>query len=420
MFKKIVALKLKYAARILLFRMRPEVIAITGSAGKTTTTKLIKELLLSDFDVLQSKEGYNTEFGAILALFNLEAPIKTKSISEWIKIILKSYKFALSVKDYPEKVVVEMGADSPGDIKYLSKIFKPNKGVILTVLPVHLVNFNSLEDIAKEKEMLAKNIRKGGKVFLNCDNNLVKNMNTNKGVKKYYFGTNKDCDFIANNIKSDLAGIEFELIENKIKTKIRTRLYGDHMIYPILAAISVARADHVSMEKIKKALLKIRPENGRMNVIEGINESIIIDDTYNANPESTIGALNFLSRQKGRHIAVLGSMNELGNYEIRGHEIVAKKAAEVVDIIITVGETAKKYLASAVLSSGYKKENIKSFIDSTKAGDYVKNIIKKGDVILCKGSQNNIRLEKVVEKIMLNKKEAENILVRQGEFWKQD
>lgn len=418
MLKKLVAIKLKFAAKILLFRIKPEVIAVTGSAGKTTTTKLIKEILTTEFDVLLSKEGYNTELGAILALFKLEAPVKTNSISSWLRIIIKSYKYALSVQDYPEKIVVEMGADSPGDIEFLVKTFKPTKGVVLTVLPVHLKDFKSVEDIALEKGRLVSGVRKNGKVFLNCDDKLVKDMLAPKDVKKIFFGTHEKCNIRAENINSDLLGISFDLVEGKDITKIKTMLYGDHMIYPILAAISVARADHISMDKIKKVLLKFKPENGRMNIIEGINESIIIDDSYNANPESTIKALEFLSRQKGRHVSVLGSMNELGDYEKQGHELVGKKASEVSDLIITVGEVAGKYLAESAISSGFSKSNIKSFSDSSEAGKYVASIIKKGDIVLCKGSQNGVRVEKVVRKIMLNKKDAEKILVRQSEFWK--
>ncbi len=417
MLKKIVAYLLKISVYILLFRKKPEIIGITGSVGKTTTKNLIKELLSDDFDVQASDEGYNTEIGAPLMLFNIKAPKRTKSAASWLKIIGKCFKYALSVKEYPEKVIVEMGEGYPGDIKYLARLFNPQKGVILAVKSAHLKTFQTIENIRKEKEQLALSVVSGGKVFLNCDDSLVKDMNTQKNTKVVYFGKNINCNLRAENIKSEISGIEFDLVEGKNKTRIKTLLFGEHMIYPILASIAVARSDHISIDKIKNKFLKIKPTIGRMNVIEGINNSLIIDDSYNASPEAAISALNFLGKQKGRHISILGSMNELGEYEKRSHEEVGKKAAEVSNIIITVGEVANKYLVESAISSGFNKKNIKSFLDSKEAGLYARRLIKKGDIILCKGSQNKIRIERAVKEIMLDKKNAKKILVRQSDFW---
>jgi UDP-N-acetylmuramyl pentapeptide synthase len=191
------------------------------------------------------------------------------------------------------------------------------------------------------------------------------------------------------------------------------------MIYPIVAAIAVAHQSGISIQRIKEGLKEIKPYKGRMNILEGFKDSIIIDDTYNANPRSTIRALEFLGMQKGRKIAMLGNMNELGDFEREGHEMVGRKAAETVDVLITVGELAKKYIAGEAEKSGLAPEKIISFNDSSEAGKWLKKRLKEGDIVLAKGSQNKVRMERAVEQNLKNPKEARKVLVRQSAFWKE-
>lgn len=416
--KKIITMKLSFAARILLWRKKPEVIAITGSAGKTTTKEVIKHLLSTDFDVLAGEEGYNTEIGAPLMLLDIKAPTSTFSAIAWLRIILKAYKRALFTSDFPEKVVVEMGADAPGDIDHLVRLFKPEKAIILAVLPVHTENFVDIEGVAKEKGRLALGVKKGGTVFLNIDNEHVRKMEVVKGVRKVYFGKREEADYRVTDIKSDLSGISFTLTEGDENTKLSARLYGNHLIYPLVSAIALARSEHISYKKIKESLKTLKPFKGRMNILEGKNGSIIIDDTYNANPASVIEALDFLSVQKGRKIAVLGTMGELGDYEKKGHAEVGEKAAKTADLLVTVGEIANKYIPEAAQNAGMPEGKISSFNNSDEAGEHLKKIIRGGDIILAKGSQNAARMEKAVAKLLKDPSKAEKLLVRQSDFWK--
>jgi len=418
MFKKIVTYKLKLAAKILLWRKKPEIIAITGSAGKTTTKEILRELLSSEFDVLASTEGYNTEIGVPLVLFGEQVPEKINSLFAWSKILIRCFFKAFFIGHLPEKVIIEIGADHPGDIGYLGRLLKPGKGVILTVLPVHLASFKNIETVAKEKAELAQNIKADGKIYLNADDSRVMEMPIPRRVSRVTFGKAKNADFRISNIRTDLSGLSFDLYEGKQKHTLAVRLYGEQLIYSLLAAIAIARSDHLSYEKIKSVLKNISPTKGRMNVIEGVNGSLIIDDSYNANPESMIKALGFLGSQKGRRIALLGNMNELGNYEREGHERVGEVAAKKADILLTVGEVASKYLSAAAAASGLTKKNIYNFKDATSAGDYLKKELQRGDVVLVKGSQNNVRLEQAIEKFMAHPEEKDNILVRQSAFWK--
>lgn len=416
-FKKIVVWKLNLCARILLLRKKPEVIAVTGSAGKTSTVRFIKEILDQDFDVLAPEEGYNTEIGAILGLFSVKTPTNIDSFWAWLKILIKVVFKAFLMRDLPSKVIIEMGADKPGDISYLCRIFKPKTGVILSVLPVHLAEFKTVYGVSKEKGELARAIPVDGKLFLNWDDEEVRKMATSTKAKVIFFGSKNIEGMIFQNVKTNLIGIEGELNYKKYHGTFAAKIYGKHLIYPLIAAIAVALEEGIPLERVLAAVKNLKPLRGRMNLIEGVNDSVIIDDTYNANPESTLRALEFLGEQKGRKIALLGSMNELGDYEKEGHEKVGVFAAKKVDLLYTVGETAKKYLVPVALKSGLKKADVKSFNNSLEAGLDLKKAIKSGDIILAKGSQNNVRLEIAVEQIMAYPEHKRELLVRQSSFW---
>jgi UDP-N-acetylmuramoyl-tripeptide--D-alanyl-D-alanine ligase len=404
---------------LLLWRKKPEIIAITGSAGKTSTKEFLKKLLEIDFDVLAPEDGYNTELGAPLALFSERAPKSSTSVISWAVIIIKLFFKALFIRDYPQKVIVEMGADRPGDIKYLAKLFRPQKGIILSVLPTHLAEFKTEIAVAEEKSELARAIGRDGKLFLNADDTKVKPMETLTKGQVVMFGT-KDSGgsgYFGTKIKSDLKGTEFVLNSRGVKETILVRIYGKHMIYSLLAAIAVAQEDGISIRKIKDELKEITPFKGRINIIEGMNESVIIDDSYNANPKSMVAALQFLGEQKGRRVAVLGSMNELGDSSAESHIAVGQLASKMADIIVTVGDEAGRYTASAALKEGLKISQVRPFKTPVEAGDFLKKMIEPGDVILVKGSQNNVRTEKVIEIIMKETMDRKKLLVRQSEFW---
>jgi UDP-N-acetylmuramoyl-tripeptide--D-alanyl-D-alanine ligase len=415
-FKKLITMLVTGAARILIYRHRPEIIGITGSGGKTTTKEFLRSLLEIDFEVMAPREGYNTEIGAPLSFFEQKVPEKLDSFFAWFLLLISIYKKALFSKDYPDILIVEMGADKPGDIKYLTRVFPPSKGIVLSVLNTHLEEFKTIEHVAVEKSEMVKAVGEKGKVYLNADDKRVKEMAELTKAKVIFFGTEESGGYVAENLKSDINGLRFSLRAGSKKYHMAAPLFGAHMIYPLMAAIAVARSMHISMDKIRDKVKTLQPFKGRMNVIEGIEGSIIIDDTYNANPNSMVLALDFLSQNAGRKIAILGSMNELGDTEEEAHQLVGRSAAKSVDILVTVGEAAQKYLAKEAVKKGLK--NVKSFKSSVEAGKYLKDIVKNGDIILAKGSQNKVRVEKAVEILMAHPENKNEILVRQSLFWK--
>jgi UDP-N-acetylmuramoyl-tripeptide--D-alanyl-D-alanine ligase len=167
---------------------------------------------------------------------------------------------------------------------------------------------------------------------------------------------------------------------------------------------------------LAKKLSHITPEKGRMNPLSGMNGSLIIDDSYNSNPESAKAALAVLGEYTGRKIAVLGSMNELGDYAEKGHAEVALEATKIADIVVTIGDLAAKYLYP-VLTKKMNNKFIQKFDNSQVAGEYLRDIVQAGDTVLVKGSQNGVFAEEAIKPILIKPEDAPELLVRQGAMW---
>ncbi len=198
---------------------------------------------------------------------------------------------------------------------------------------------------------------------------------------------------------------------------VKLPLLGAAQAYVVLPAIGTALAQGFSLKEAVEALNDFKLPVGRMNPIEGVKQSMIIDASYNASPESMKEALDVLSVSPGRKIAVLGSMNELGELTERKHRELGAYASKRADVIVTVGEAAK-WLNEAARESGFRDSDIFHYDNSISAADYVKTIIREGDTVLVKGSQNGVRLERLVKKIMKEPWRAVSLLVRQEDEWK--
>ncbi|EKD95872.1 MAG: hypothetical protein ACD_24C00287G0001 [uncultured bacterium] len=326
---------------------------------------------------------------------------------------------------------------------------------------VHLLEFKGVEAVAKEKEKILSSLRPGRTAVLNVDNEHIRKMKVPEGVEKITFGKKStDIQIIRQDFSEKGPSNYFKVQGNDIA--INSTALGEHILYTFAAALAVGISQKIEIEKMIKALESFEPARGRLSLIEGVNDSTIIDDSYNANPSSMRNALDVLGRidsrwslsagkipvfagmthaplqgagqakedgnnprttskcgasKGGRKIALLGSMNELGKYEKEAHAKIGEYLTEKCDILVTVGEAAEKYLIPAALKLGIQKENVFSFKDSLKAGEFLKGFIKKEDVVLVKGSQNKIRLERAVKVIMKNPEDAPNVLCRQGKEW---
>lgn len=420
--RKIVQKILKILAKLVLDKYKPEVIAITGSVGKTSAREVIYAVLKSKFSVRQSAKNYNNEIGVPLSILGCAA--SGKSFLGWLKIFCRGLNLLFKTdKNYPRILVLEMAADKIGDIKYLASFVPRKVGVITSVEKVHLEHFESLEKIAAEKQCLIEGLKNNAWAALNADNDLVYKMAKNTKAEILFFGFSEKAQVRAAEIniseKEGLKGISFKLLyDGKVIPVFLPQTLGKQQVYAALAAVCLGIIYGMNLVEITEALKEFKSPSGRMNLISAVKNALIIDDTYNASPVSMIAALETLesiSAVKGRKIAILGDMLELGSYTEEGHKEVGGKAAQVVNLLITVGEKARD-IGRGAAKAGLSSDLIFTFTDLAAAGKFAQDRIKEGDLILIKGSQG-ARMEKITKELMAEPLRAKELLVRQEDRW---
>lgn len=409
--RNIVINQLKKKVIKLLDKRKLVVVAITGSLGKTSAKLAVAKVLSHKYKVIYSEDSYNTEIGLPLSLFGLKVPKRIWDILSWQKIFKKIDN---SISNYNYDVaVLEMGADKPGDISFFTKFIKPDIGVITAVAPAHIEKFKNLKNIIKEKWFLAEASKQ---IIYNYDFSELRHKGVNKNNAVGYGLTGGDIVF--KSIARERSGyLKAKLSVNNSSYVVRTKQISRQSLYSLLVAVSVANELNLPIRIIVSLLSKIEPAKGRMNLLPGVNASKIIDDSYNSNPKSSIEALNTLREFPGRKIAVLGNMNELGDYSAKGHIEVGEHVAKIADLLIVIGENARKFLARSALKNGMREEKIKDFSSPYSAGKYLQKIIKKGDIILVKGSQDRVYGEEVAKLILKKDLDPSKLLVRQSSDW---
>lgn len=350
-----------------------DVIGITGSLGKTTAKELIATVLGRRFSVLKNEGNLNTEYGLPLTLLRLEP--------------------------HHQMAVMEMGgAYRMGEIAELAAIAEPRIGVITTVAPVHLERMGTIEAIAENKSELISSLPGDGVAILNNDNPYVRSMRSKARCSVIMYGTSSDCDIWADEIESfGLEGIGFRLQWGGGSHPFRVRLLGRHNVYTALMAAAVGLVEGLSAPDIEEGMASFEVK-GRLAIRKGILGTTLIDDTYNASPDSMVAALDLLSETPGRHIAVLSDMLELGDYEVEGHRRVGCRAARGVDRLILCGPLCRTVRQAAV-DSGMPEDRVMHCEDKSEVIAYLKSVIQRGDYILFKGSRG-MAMEEVVKEVL--------------------
>lgn len=422
--KKILFKILRFLSRKIIKKYKPKIIGITGSVGKTTSKNAIYEVLKNRYRTRMSPKSYNSELGLPLTIMNIET---SKSFFVWIINIFKGIKLLLKTdKNYPEILILEMGADKPGDISYLTTIIKPDIAILTEVSPAHLEKFDNLDNILKEKLQIFNTEDSNQKAILNIDNALIKKSQTDIDADVITYGINENADIKAFNINSHntfdddyTSGIEFDLKYKNEEIHVKMQyLLGKHQIYSILSAFAVGIIFDLTLEDIKNSLEDTKSQNGRMSLIKGIKNTWIIDDTYNSSPIASVSALETLSYSSvlGKKIAILGDMLELGASSESEHKKIGYRVQDLdLDLLITVGERSRD-IARGAKEAGMDENTVFMFSNPEDAGKFIQNRIKQNDLVLIKGSQG-IRCEKIVKEIMADPLNAKNLLVRQTGIW---
>jgi len=418
---------LERAAKKILARQQPKIVAITGSVGKTSSKEAIVAVLGQKFRVRGARKNYNNELGVPLTIIGVESP--GRSVFGWLAVLWRAKKLQWSRDPkYPEWLVLEMGADHKGDIAYLCQIAPPDVAVITAVGAAHTQFLGSIEEVAEEKSGVVRALKPGGSAVLNGDDAYAQDMRHEaKGQAVMYgFGGNED-------VRAD--GVEMEFPERGVWPRgmaaiLRYReraipfvtlgVVGKHALYPALAGAAVGLSLGLSMEEVEEGLRQYVSPPGRMRLVAGIKDTLIIDDSYNSSPKAAIAAVETLAEiepeRNGERYAVLGDMAELGNLAQDSHRALGRRVAELpIDFLITVGELGKE-IGKAAKEAGMKEHCVADFSTSDEAGLFLQEKLEPGDVILIKGSQV-ARMEKIVKEVMAEPLRAEELLVRMDKSW---
>lgn len=432
-FKKIISFILILESRLVLLKYKPKIVAITGSVGKTSTKDAVYAVISEIAYVRKSDKSYNSEIGLPLTILGL--PNGWNNPFLWLQNICKAFWLVVWPHKYPKWLILEVGVGKPGDMRKTASWLKTD-AVIITAIgetPAHIEFFNSKKHLIDEKAGLIKTLKSDGILILNKDDETVFSMSSGTKNLITTFGFKEGADLVGSgeNIFYDDGqvplghspmgeprGIIFRVDAGGVSLPVVIeKVFGRNHIYASLAALALAYGFKWNMINAIQKLKNYDLSPGRMRLIEGINSSFIIDDTYNSSPFACEAALKTLNEVKlsGRKIAILGDMLELGKHTKEAHENIGKIAKDNAEILIVVGPRAKD-IKNGALGAGMKKEKILEFLDSREAGEYMKNYIKKGDLILVKGSQG-MRMERAVELLMSNPRDKMKLLVRQEKEW---
>lgn len=349
-------------------KLNVRVIGITGSVGKSTTKELVAEVLSQRFRTIKNTGNLNNEIGLPLTI--------------------------LKMTESHQRAVLEMGFYLPGEIKFLCEIADPTIGIISNIGTVHAERAGSIEVIAKGKAELIEYLPSNGTAILNYDDPLVRPMADKTKAKVLFYGLDPKAHLWADQIEGlGLQGIRFCLHYKNEQLFIRVPLIGQHSVHTALRAAAVGLVEGLTWQEIINGLQQGHTQL-RLAAVTTPSGALILDDTYNASPDSVMAALNLLNELQGEKCAILGDMLELGLYEEQGHELVGVRAAQVVKRLITVGEKAK-IIARTAKRSGGSNLKITSVDTVEEAIEILKGTFKKDDVVLVKGS-HGLHMEKIV------------------------
>ncbi|MFF7456132.1 UDP-N-acetylmuramoyl-tripeptide--D-alanyl-D-alanine ligase [Kitasatospora sp. NPDC008115] len=369
-------------ARTVVGRSDAAVVALTGSAGKTSTKDLIAQLLERLGDTVYPPGSLNNEIGHPMT--------------------------ALRVEDATRHLVLEMGARHKGDIEYLTSITPPRIGLVLNVGTAHVGEFGSQEAIAEAKGELVEALPADGAAILNADDRLVRAMASRTRARVVFFGESADADVRAQDVRLDSTGRpSFTLSTPAGSAPVQLRLYGEHHVSNALAAAAVAMELGMTVDDTAEALSQAGAlSRWRMEVVDRADGVTVVNDAYNANPDSMRAALRALISMGGRGPerrrtwAVLGEMRELGEDSLAEHDAIGRLAVRLdVTKLVAVGGREAACMELGARNEGSWGEESVLVSDADAAVELLRSQLRPGDVVLVKASRS-VGLEKVAEALL--------------------
>ncbi len=422
---------LKFFAKLKLRRMRPIVIGVGGASGKSSVSLMIAQILSHKFRVLQSK-GKNSETGIPLTVLGIE--MKSYGLANWTKAIINAPLSVAKNKKY-DYFVCEMGIDGPKpprNMEYLLSILTPDIGILTNVDVEHSVYFDDLvkdeEEKARKKEilkllardetLLLKSVKANGRAIINLDDPLIKKTLPINATPVTVSARDKKADFYISNTQVNLKEFKMEIVflKEKYFLKIKRPL-PKYYAYSFALSLAVAFSCGLRLSDAIKYLEKdFSLPPGRFTVFEGIKDTMILDSSYNSSLGAAKGALDLLTSLKSgrRKVGILGDMRELGSLSRLQHEELAKSILKNLDYAILIGPQMKEFVAPILTQASFK---FISFSNFSEVRESLASFINQKDLILVKGSQNTLFLERAAEVLLKNKEDARK-LARREIYWK--
>ncbi|MBP3305396.1 MAG: UDP-N-acetylmuramoyl-tripeptide--D-alanyl-D-alanine ligase [Oscillospiraceae bacterium] len=353
-------------------RIGMKVVGVTGSVGKSTTKEMIACVLDGSYRIGKTPVNHNNDIGMPMAV--------------------------LAMSEDTEVAVLEMGMNHFREIAYLASIALPDVAVIINIGTMHIEHLGSQEGILKAKLEILEGMKTDGKVILNGDDALLRNVHRKSSLRVTYFGVmNPDCDVRASDVTQTPGQLTFTVNCGNQSFSVELAMEGEHYVPDALAAVSVGLAMGVSPVSIRERLASFRNLAGRQEILQ-VKGYTIIKDCYNAGPESMAAALTVLGNKPGRHIAVLGDMLELGVCTQAEHYRIGRIAAEKADMVLAYGPNSSRIINGA-LTGGMPNTRAMAFEDRDQLVAALKRLAKPGDVMLFKGS-HGMHMELALEKFL--------------------
>ncbi|BDQ04840.1 MAG: UDP-N-acetylmuramoyl-tripeptide--D-alanyl-D-alanine ligase [Candidatus Dojkabacteria bacterium] len=422
LLKKLVIAYLTLLAYIKLkIKFKGRIIGVGGCYGKTSAVSLIQSLLSDKFNVFSTSiegKGLNSESGIPFAILNIKPDLY--SVKDWISYLIQGTKNLFNTFKY-DIVILEMGVDKPGDMKHLTKYFRPDIGILLNSNNTHSANFKELHEttsqsyedlIAHENGFMFERAREV--IFYNLeDPQVVAQITRFKGTKKIGFSTQSKSHILEFSPSIEGTNIKLRYKNNNVTIKHKLPLLEEYKTTFELI-INIAEYFALEIQSLTKAIENFEIPPGRCSLFEGINNTYIIDSSYNSSLVPAISALFLLQKiAPKRKIAILGDMRELGDLAEKEHNRLALIAAKTVDVVITVGPLMKSYFADQFRLVKRENQQIFTFDTTKETLEFVlNNFLQEQDTVLIKGSQNTLFLETIVEALLANKKDKAKLCRR--------
>lgn len=417
---QIIRKKLYYIAKIVIWRHKPEIIGVTGNVGKTSTKVAIQEVLHHSRKVRSSKRFFDVEMNMVLAILgDWEV---SSGFFFWAKVLFGGFiNIFIPRSKYPEVLILEYGIERPGDMKKLLNLARPRVGILTAIgdVPVHIEFFAGKEAVLREKSKIISQLPVTGFSVLNADEDDILEVKEKTRAHVVTFGFSDKADVrissFERSFSDNFIGSTFKINYGGSFIPVRMNMViGKAQAYAAAAAAAVGISFGMNLVDISEALGEYKSPQGRMNVLHGVKNSFIIDDTYDASLLSTEEALDALKALKAnRKIAVIGDMMEIGKYTFEAHEYLGINCAKIADVLITVGNKGKIISDAAESAKGKKrlqKDNVHHFEDTEDAALFLQDIINENDLILVKGSES-MGMEKIVKEVMGEPERASELLV---------